>query len=280
MKRTIVLILMSLIASTQSHAWTINANFETGTVGQRANGDDAFRNQAFSSTIYSNTYVHSGSKSAKSSITKGTDGWGEWGGLINYPSGVGQGGQIWYRVWAYYPSGFDFTCSCTEGIKFMRIGSNAGSWDYYLATNGVDIATGVTSKFYENHPYPFTDIRGLGGPISLGSWHAFELYVKLSPTAGQGIIRAWRDGKLIFEDKETPTMANASDIFKESLVWTYWNGKAPKSQSAYVDDIIITNETPNNLDAFGNHFIGTGSSSAGSSSVGTTLAPPMPPTPQ
>jgi len=37
---------------------------------------------------------------------------------------------------------------------------------------------------------------------------------------------------------------------------TYWNNGAPQTQTSYVDDILITNETPNNTDEFGNPMIG------------------------
>jgi hypothetical protein len=109
--------------------------------------------------------------------------------------------------------------------------------------------------FYANHPWPWSDIRGIGAQTTTGTWHSYEQYVKFSNTPGKGIFRFWQDGNLIFEDKVTPTLgvsAQADFIY----LFTYWNGDAPKSQSAYVDDIVITSATPNNHDAAGNPFIG------------------------
>ena len=94
-------------------------------------------------------------------------------------------------------------------------------------------------------------------PNTPGVWHAYEQYVKFSATAGKGIFRFWQDGKLIFEDKITPTLASSSQS-DFIYLFTYWNNNAPATQSLYIDDAIVTNERPNNTDAAGNPFIGVG----------------------
>jgi hypothetical protein len=262
------------LVSFQVHAWVINKNFEEGVVGQKANNGFS---EAFTSTKYTDEKVLSGKKAIKSTVEKGSYGFGDWGGSWKFPGEVREGGELWYRVWVYYPAGFDFSCGCTEGIKFLRIrtksssGAFEGSWNLYLQAKGVVIATGVNNKqFYENHPWPFKDIRGLGKPITTGEWHAYELYVKFSSVPGKGIIRAWQDGELVFEESKTATLKSSTSKASLATIWTYWNNSAPKTQSAYLDDVIITNERPSAKDANGNPFIGTGS-------VKFT-SPPKPPT--
>ncbi len=268
------------ILTFQSHAWVVERDFENPNIGELANGDDGF-DFAHSKTVYSNEKAISGSRSAISTIRKGHAGFGDWGGELNFPSKLKEGQEFWYRVWVYYPAGFDLTCNCSEGIKFMRTRTFAadgqtfeGSQDYYLSRGGPIMATGVNSKeFYENHPWPHEDIRKIGERITNGSWHAYEHYMKFSATPGKGILRAWQDGKLIFEDKVTATLKTSKSVAGQATLWTYWNNKAPQTQSAYVDHIIITNERPSQKDAKGNSYIGTGNVTF----AGPPTAPPKPP---
>ena len=263
-------------------AWVVKADFENGTVGELANGADAFT-YAHSATKITTERVKSGSKAVKATIQQGDDGFGDFGGEINFPAPLGEGDEVWYRVWVYYPNGFTLNCSCPEGIKFLRLrtffpdNTFAGSWDYYLRDGGAVMATGLGPQiqdiFYvQNHPWPHTDIRDIGGAITKGVWHAYEHYIKFSATRGQGIIRAWLDGNLIFEDRDTPTLRAANHTVKQATLWTYWNNLAPQTQSAYVDDIVLSSEEPDARDAHGNAFIGVGNTAAV-----TFTSSPLPP---
>ena len=262
------MILFTLFSST-AYCWIIDANFEGGTAGQIANGSTGI-SESFRQTVYTTEQVHEGNMAAKATITAQTDGFGDFGGNWNLKNGMqlGEGDQIWYRVWLYVPQDFDFTCYCTEGPKFMRIhtaapnGNNEGYWNLHLLTTGITIATSVTQDFYDNHPYPWYDIRKINGKVDKGSWHAYEQYIRFSATPGQGIYRAWYDGKLIFEDTITQTLRSSNSIVDKVQLFTYWRGtpqeQPKKTQSLYVDSIIITNEQPDSKDANGNPYIGVG----------------------
>ena len=106
--------------------------------------------------------------------------------------------------------------------------------------------------------------------ITTGNWYALEMYVKFSSKPGQGIYRIWEDGNLIFEDKDTATFRNPTDVSTYVLIGNYWNGSGPKIQAPYVDDVVITNQKPSRIDANGNPMIGLGL-------AGLALAPPNPP---
>ena len=52
---------------------------------------------------------------------------------------------------------------------------------------------------------------------------------------------------------------NTSDAFADLFyLFSYWNGGAPQTQTMYVDDIIVTSQTPTTKDAQGNPYIGMG----------------------
>ena len=40
---------------------------------------------------------------------------------------LGEGDELWVRVYVYYPSGFTFRCGCTQGMKFLRIHTRSSS---------------------------------------------------------------------------------------------------------------------------------------------------------
>lgn len=264
MRMKFLFLLASLFFSSTAFAWVIHADFEDGNTGAKADGEDGFSGGAFKTTTYSTEKARSGKQSAKTTITQGTTGFSEFGGQWIFPSKLREGEEMWYRAWVYFPSGFDFSCSgCSEGIKFMRVatksssGEHQGYQNYFVSSNAMIIATSVNSKDFYGR-WPVNEIRGIGDQISTGTWHAYEQYIKFSGVPGKGIMRTWQDGKLIFEDTETATLRSTSSTADFAWIFSYWNNNAPKTQSAFIDDIVITNERPDNLDSKGNPYIGVG----------------------
>ncbi len=245
-----------------TNAWTINSDFELGTIGERAIGKHAMSG-AFKYTVFTNEYQNTGStKAAKVSIDAATDGWGDWGGSYKFPTKLTEGDQIWFRAYVYFPVGFDYSAS-GEGLKIMRIhtvspgGANEGYFDILISNvgGGISIGSEVSAPaFYNNNPRPTWENQG--SKTAKGVWQALEMYVKSSSIPGNGIFRVWQNGKLIFEDTKTSTLRTATSASDLIYFFTYWNGNAPKTQSAYIDDVIITTETPNKIDSHGNRFIG------------------------
>jgi hypothetical protein len=265
----------ALFTSSTAGAWTVDANFESGVVGEKANGSDGFGG-AFKYTVYSDVVAHSGSQAAEIGIDQGAEGFGDWGGSFQYPD-LMQGDEIWFRVYAYFPSGFDFSCTQCAGLKMMRIhtaaqdSSNEGYLDV-LISGGLNVGSEVTPDYYQNNP----TWKNLGTEVVTGEWLAVEQYVKLSSVPGEGIYRVWQNGTLIKEDLQTKTLRTTSSISDFIYLFSYWNGTAPQTQVAYVDDVFITNETPAAVDADGNAFIGLtdtppspGTGGAGGSGVGS-----------
>jgi len=275
MKPTVLTILFSLFVSTQVHAWTVKSTFEDGVLGQRADnksGATTGADIAHSQTLFSNERPHSGKKSAKATILKGQDGWGEWGLEYNLP-GVTQGGEVWFRAWLYH--GPEWSYHPDEGGKGLRLqgwdtdgNRNKYYFDTYMNYNRIVLGNGpgtVDGSFVANNGnniFNYPELRG---------WECVEMYVKFHSVPGQGIFRAWRNGILWFEDKKTKTLLKANDKGSTTArIFTLFNNiGSQKDQSNFIDDVIITSERPNNTDANGNPYIGVGDI--------TIVAPPLAP---
>jgi hypothetical protein len=259
-----------LLFSPSAFAWTVNAGFEGGVVGTKAQSPnpDAFHDAAGDSR-YVDSPVLTGSQAGSVSIGQGQTAFGTWGGGFNFPSDLGEGDSIWFRVNAYYPEGWDFsTPGAVEGMKFMRIhsaaanGNNEGYHSTLIsggATGGlINASTEVegTAFFTNNGPYPYTKARRLGTDIARDQWGTYEMQIALSSVPGEGAYRIWQDGNLIFEDLATATLRSSTSVVDFIYLYTYWNSGAPRTQTSYLDDIVITSDTPNKFDAFGNPMIG------------------------
>jgi len=53
--------------------------------------------------------------------------------------------------------------------------------------------------------------------------------------------------QLIYEDRIDKTLKTSTDKAWAFLIFTYWNGGAPQTQSMYIDDLIISTEPPSGL---------------------------------
>jgi hypothetical protein len=96
--------------------------------------------------------------------------------------------------------------------------------------------------------------QGAMAGFETGRWQAVEMYVKFSP--GDGIVRLWIDGQLRAEQTGIATAASDGDLMDYAYFMGYWNGRCGQDQVMYLDDLVITTDTPENQDASGNPMIG------------------------
>jgi hypothetical protein len=241
-----IMSLLVLIIILPVHAWTKSRDFE-GTVGEKAQGPSGFDN-AGTATIYSSEAANSGTGSAKMSWTAGINGFGVCTGEHYYATNLREGDELWVRGYYYFKAPWDWTTPTY--IKIMRIhvatssGSNIG-YQSLLSDGGGQIVgnTEVADRnYYTNHGY------------DLDRWQSLEMYVMFSSSAG--IFRAWKDGILILEDKSSKTLSSSSDYADFSYFMSYWNGGCPQNQVMYMDDVVMTTDTPSARDAAGNPMIG------------------------
>ena len=296
MKPTIFTILFSLIISTQAHAWVLKYDAEGGTVGQRPDGSAGWT-YAGTDCTFDDSEKHSGNKSFRCRLPKGSHGeTSRWGLYEELPTHVSVGSEIWYRVWVKLPANYQWSPD-RSGNKFMRLhvykgdGTNRHYINAYSKTNGVLVENWVpgVDTYYANlgidgtSPIVNNDPRlGYKSDGTYIGWEAVEMYVKMG-MAGQGIFRCWRNGKPWFEDKINATSLDSGGFTKGVSLWGHYSNAAnqagsPVDQSVWVDDIVVTNERPNNTDSKGNPFIGVGDvKSSGNVYI---VAPPNPPTVQ
>lgn len=226
----------------------------------------------FTKTVYSNEKVATGSQSCKMGVSQGSDGWGEWGGIYQFPTKLTTGSQLWIRVSVYVPSGFNYTGS--PMLKFMRVhtaspaATNLGYLDMYINPPTGTVWDSSLSKdvaapyqfYYEGKPVPHTFGVRPTNSIATGKWETYEIHYKLDSRSknagGTGQVKIWKNNQLLADLPDQVTLADAQTYAESFFLFTYWNGNAPSSQSLFVDDIIITNETPANRDAKGNPYIG------------------------
>jgi hypothetical protein len=262
-----------LLVSANAGAWTTNINCEGGSVGAKvAEGGANQFSSTFAKTVYSNEQASSGSQSCKMGVTAGSDGWGEFGATYEFPSHVARGGEVWVRVNMFVPSGFDQTTN-TGVLKFMRVhtatsgGANEGYHDLLISNPGAtfwDAGVGnwVSSYIYNFEGFP--KLLGVGvrptDDLKAGKWESYEMYVKFDSTAanagGQGVMRIWKNNKMLYERRDQATLVGTGSYADAFYLFTYWNGNAPATQSLYIDDVVVTSDTPPNRDASGNPFIG------------------------
>jgi hypothetical protein len=150
-------------------------------------------------------------------------------------------------------------------LKFMRVhtqgGGEHGYHDWLL--NHPDRSDHPGHYFTSGVQDAGRECGGSDGhdPVR-GRWETYEMYVGLDDEAardgGSGRVRLWRDGELICEIDEFPTLRTPEGRADAFLLSTYWNGGAPRTQALYVDDILITSRRPSGRDADGNPMIGPG----------------------
>ncbi len=251
--------LFFLMNASIASAWTWNANFDSGTPGTRALGTSGFNGlDTGTLTVFSNVHSHSGSQACLFPWTTGTTGYNEFTGEINYPSSVAQGGEIWLRAYYYFDAGWswDNAGGGYGGTKILRNRTTA-PWGTYNS-----ITTNRTGRLVlSNEPGSYQSANYDMEPSStatfdIGRWQSIELYIKFSATPGQGIMRIWKDGVLLLENLIQPTLAQSSNVSTGALVMSMWNLSTVQAQNEWVDDVVITTDTPSNRDAAGNVMIG------------------------
>lgn len=259
--------MLAILASSTSmaHAWKLDLNFNNGTIGTSVNSNPGSLMEAGGNTLYTTEQSYEGGKAVEMNIAKGETAWGFWGGVINHPTQLKKGNEIWFRVRTYFPVGFNYD-SYGEGghLKFLRIhtqtpgGENEGSNDWYINPKGSDIA----HKFIFEGEQWWATISNRETAIVLGKWETYEFYVKFDnvpvSAGGTARIRAWKNGELLADITDRKTLTYANSVSDRTHLFTYWNGGAPQTQKMFVDDIVLTSDVPAGRDSKNNPYVGAG----------------------
>ena len=296
--RLLFVVIMLVLVPTVSTAWTITQNFDTQGVGTTCgNWGAAGRSKVTNGTYYS------GPNACKVEIhtTDGCPGdcgtgYGNWGGVIGFPSRVTNNQELWIRLKIFFPTGFDYNVKGGR-LKFMRVKttsdavSNRGADDLLISPYPrIDKYLGEPSYAY---PYAAQYENAPAGPnvgsqpvgkdptdnIQHNQWQTYEWYIKFNnvpaSSGGTARMRVWRNGELIGTVNNSKTLYDTLTYATSFYLFTYWNGGTPKDQAAYIDDLLITTDTPSARDSAGNPYIGTGVPGSGGPAPISNPNPPV-----
>lgn len=268
-------LLLLVIYSSIAGAWTFDETFEEQSVGTRASSTSA---QWFSKTIVTDTVVPPGKSIAvELGITGGKNGWGEFGGIYTFPQALKAGDKVWFRVRQFFPESFDYRSS-TFALKFMRIHTrnattlaNEGYLDIYVRPDGTllfqsELGGTKDGSFKVQAQEWFSaqnrqDLRVINPVVKKGVWETYEVYADFQVGEGPATFRAWKNGELVYENKKWTTLRSADSESDMALIYTYWNGNAPQTQTMYMSDFTVTSDMPPARDADGNPYLGMHSTS-------------------
>jgi hypothetical protein len=117
----------------------------------------------------------------------------------------------------------------------------------------IDPATGVsasgsvaTRKYNDFGKLHFLgSVKGrtaLFGPGEIGKWHCVEAHVRLnSPGAADGLFELWVNGRLDARRANLDWIGRYSAYgINAVMLENYWNGGAPRTQSRYFDDFVVS----------------------------------------
>ncbi|MEC7519463.1 MAG: fibronectin type III domain-containing protein [Myxococcota bacterium] len=234
--------------------------FESYSAGASLNGGSPFGSAG--RTTASRERAARGLQSARMAIEPGDNGgFGRWGGIVPIRPRLRAGEEVWVRFDVYWPSSFQFSAS--PWMKFIRLhsrtssGGNGGYNDLYI--DQADSSSSVLRTIKEgHHVWEVYD----GAPIPRGRWERYEMYLSIDDVpasrGGGGRMRIWRDGELIFDRADVPTIPDSGGDIDALYLFTYWNNESPPANHCFVDDLIIATSAspPPNFDAAGHRFIG------------------------
>lgn len=198
-----------------------------------------------------------------------------------------QGDYVRIGAWLYFPSDFSFLTS-SGSLKFLRsYRQGAGSMELQPMNGLENGSTPVGNQFGwkliwegqfvgpENDRYMYTS-----AVLPKGEWVWYEEYMYLHSSTSQSIYRATLNDTLIMEHTGTglkfrnssgtyttrtlvtpvANLPSPSSYLSSLLVFTYWNGGAPKNQSVWLSDLVVALNADSQFSAtdnLGNKIIGT-----------------------
>jgi hypothetical protein len=171
---------------------------------------------------------------------------------------LAKGDQLWATWRAYWPHGYDWTAmNGTQfgWLKFFRLNfvetssASAGAIILNLARRGVQdpyILEGVSNVDSTPNYAAF-----FGSPATAPVWDAWEKYTLhavlddvAEDSGGFGRVDVWRDGVLLLSLTSEPVLPSADARLESVEFFGFWNGGAPRTQSAYVESVRLSSVGP------------------------------------
>jgi len=129
---------------------------------------------------------------------------------------------------------FDRTWKANYTVLFWIEGT-----DGHISIQQHTRAPGVHREWLPNHNTSFT----LNNPGNIGRWIHFELGVTLGEGHYSDRVQAWADGKLICDMDKQDLAGGYRGNTLNAMSWDcYWNGGAPRVQSRFYDDLVLSDK--------------------------------------
>lgn len=242
------------IGTSDAMGWTRTAGFEDGKVGEQAQDTEDSFDGAAGLSKYTTEQVFSGDMASKVQVREGAEGWGTFGGVIDFPENVGRHGEVWVKISVLFPESYEWMPE-PHNSKFIRV-----------RTKGPEIGSRYNNIYLDDRRIRYIrsgwkTIRDYGPPR--GEWVTYEWYIRFDHVStddgGQGKTRFWIDGEPVAEHTDVATLAEKdAEAFALYVFTWYGNLGAPRDLHAYVDDIVITTNATG-VDQTGHPYIGVGS---------------------
>lgn len=180
---------------------------------------------------------------------------------IDFPSPQKEFWLRWYERWQVGAK-WDWSYAATTPYhKSMYLRSNGTSDPYagFYGRNGYRLYNqGSTGGLLAVTPGGWETVYPTG--ISDGSWHAWEIHMKMDTNNTNGVGQVWMDGVLI-GSKTDFNWSNGDTASRAGWTWfsPVENNQGTNNGGAIyidIDDMAIQNTTPSNKDAQGNPYIG------------------------
>lgn len=232
-----------------------------GTLGEEAVGADGLETAI--RVVYSDAEAVDGQgQSCRTWIDAGQSFFG--GRYVRPTLSIGDGDDLWMRQGVFFPDGFCFGYGDTPGdgwgaLKWMRVEFDNGDPGDRLtlqlgnfAAQGCNAQSeiyGATREYAGN-----ANLRPRSSPpIETGRWHMLQWHVHLAAD-DSAFVRFWLDDVFVGQVDEV-TMSAPERTIGFIQYGDYWNGTPYENASWYTDEVIMTVETPDTLDAVGQPYI-------------------------
>ena len=160
--------------------------------------------------------------------------------------------EVWVRWYMRYAEGFKWSYLNYDKILYFEPTETnvvIPEFEYdrmniYVLGGGGDHHSAVNGGWPKVYP----------GGVSDGSWHVYEVHIKLDTDGTDGVAQCWIDGELVIDYSNIDYPGSGWDNFGIGS-----NQASPANGGCMpvdFDDIVIYRQTPPNTDTGGNPFIG------------------------
>lgn len=233
-------------------SWALSTrNFDSGTLGNFAQGSDAFTSRQYDA-VYANDQSYSGSQSCQCNLTVGQR---LWGGILRFPSSVGNGGKIYLEFYNRVPDYFDFDI-VNGSMKYIVFSSEDSTGSPANARLHLQPRTGSGDRNFrwimEGTPMSYQNYPDSGFPLKRNIWQKHNVEIGVGhigrSAGGNAYVKHWIDGVLIEDNGSYRTINNSTHKLYEFKFLDYYNDTqsvatpecAPYARRMWIDNITLS----------------------------------------